>query len=46
MNTSPPSRLLPVLLALLVLGGCGGGGYATYGAEVGYVEPPIVDAPC
>ena len=42
----PTPHLLPALLALLVVGGCGGAGYATYGADVGYVEDPVVEPPC
>jgi hypothetical protein len=45
MQAPRPNPLFPALLALLVLGGCGGGGYATYGVEVGYVDDPYIEAP-
>jgi len=45
MNPPRPSLLFSTLLALLVLGGCGGG-YGTVGGEVGYVEEPIYEEPC
>ena len=45
MTHPRPIRLIPFVLALLVLGGCGGAGYATYGAEVG-IGGPIVEEPC
>ena len=45
MATPRPIRSIPFVLALLVLGGCGGAGYATYGAEVGAGDP-IVEEPC
>lgn len=45
MNTPHPSLLLPALIALLLLGGCGGG-YGTYGGEVAYVDEPYYEEPC